>query len=234
MQAAQRQRIQSYRRVLDFLAMNAPPQPPANYAVQKQVLETVVEHLSDFTSEQVTGARLSKADSRRLAGLRRTLREHHLQPIARIARALLPDAIGIEKALKMPTRGMSSVQLADEADGVRGAIEPYTQVFLENGEPADFMEQLALAAKTLREAVMGKARNIGRHVGAKAGLEQELKRGRRAVDLLDAIVTRAFRGNGVVLAKWRAAKRVQDQRGPSVGTTAATADQNPAVPQTAA
>jgi hypothetical protein len=50
---------------------------------------------------------------------------------------------------------------------------------------------------------------VGRHVGGSAGLEIEIRRGRRVVDILDTIVRDAFRGNDEVLAKWRVAKRVQ-------------------------
>ena len=65
--------------------------------------------------------------------------------------------------------------------------------------------------------MLGKARNLGRQVGGRAGLEQEIKRGRRVVDVLDTIVKAAFRGDQDVLAKWRSAKRVRALPGPGAG-----------------
>jgi hypothetical protein len=46
-------------------------------------------------------------------------------------------------------------------------------------------------------------------VGARAGLAKEIKRGRRAVDVLDTIVKAAFRDDSNVLAEWRSAKRIR-------------------------
>jgi hypothetical protein len=214
---------------------NPLPQPPANFGVQKQELENVVAKLSDHRTEQVTGRRLSTAETRRQKELRRVLREDHLRPISKIARAMLSDATGIEKALKMPPDAISSITLADEADGVRRAVEPYAPVFVENGLPEDFLTQLERATVAVRESLLGRAASVGRHIGAKKGLEKELKRGRRAVDLLDAMVTFAFKKNPDVVARWRAAKRVQETTGPTVGATGGTADENlPATPTTSA
>jgi hypothetical protein len=57
--------------------------------------------------------------------------------------------------------------------------------------------------------MMGRARHLGRQVGARAGIGKEVSRGQRTVELLDTIVTTSFRGNENVLAKWQNARRIQ-------------------------
>lgn len=57
--------------------------------------------------------------------------------------------------------------------------------------------------------MLGKARSLGRQVGAGAGIDNEIRRGRRTVEVIDTIIQAAFRGDQNVLAKWRNARRVQ-------------------------
>ena len=223
MLARQKQQYESYLRVQDFLGQSAPPQPPANYAVQKATLDDVIAKLGSHSGDQSGGQKESRADAQRQRVSRRSLREDHLAPIAKIARALLKDAPGIERALKMPNPQIATLRLVGEATGMRTSVTPYAQVFIDNGRPADFLAQLDAAIEGLRGTVMGKARNVGRHVGAKAGMGQELARGRRAVDLLDAMVTSAFKGDADLLAKWRVAKRVQATPGGSSAPQAVAA-----------
>ena len=59
----------------------------------------------------------------------------------------------------------------------------------------------------------GRATQVGTKMAARAGLQVQLLRGRRAVERLDAIVRAAFRGDVATLTAWRAAKRVQQTPG---------------------
>lgn len=103
---------------------------------------------------------------------------------------------------------------------------PYAQLFVENGRPAGFLAQLDAAIEALRQAVLNRGRSVGKQVGARAGLGQELTRGRRCVRMLDAMVLDAFAGQADVIAKWKLAKRVQDLPGSSARATGGTADEN--------
>src|SRR5947207_15571367 len=94
---------------------------------------------------------------------------------------------------------------------MRAAATPYAPGFIEAGRPEDFLEQLDAAIEALRQSVLGKARTTGKHIGAKAGIGDEIKRGRQAVDNIDTVVKAAFRGKLDILAKWQAAKRLRLQ-----------------------
>ena len=216
--------IAMYQRVQDFLRESPPPVATAGYTVQKKTLDDTVARLTDHTTDQVAGRRLSRAETQRQKSLRRKLREEHLSPIAQIARATLPDVDGIGKALRLPNDNLATLKYVAEAKGMRAAATPYAAAFIEAGRPEDFLEQLDAAIEALRESVLGKARTTGKHIGAKAGIGEEIKRGRQAVDNIDTIVRAAFRGKLDTLAKWQAAKRLRLQpRGASAAATVAPA-----------
>jgi hypothetical protein len=234
MQARQKQVIEAYQRVQDFLAGNPAP-PPASYGTPKQLLDEVVARLTDHSTDQVAGGRLSRAETQRTKSLRNTLRELHLRPISKIAKASLRDAPGIERALKMPAPQLSTTQLVAEANGMRDAVAQYSPAFIKNGRPEDFIAKLNAAIEELRQSILGRARNVGKKVGAKEGMSQEIQRGREAVEMLDAIVTTSFASNRDVLAKWRIAKRIQSvPGGGGPAATGGTADENLAPARTAA
>jgi hypothetical protein len=56
---------------------------------------------------------------------------------------------------------------------------------------------------------LGKARELGRQVGAGAGIAMDFRRGRMVVDILDTIVRDGFYVDDDLLAEWRSAKRVR-------------------------
>lgn len=208
MLGTQKQAIEAYQRVQDFLALHPPPETPG-YIVQKKILDDVVTSLTDHSANQVVGLRLGRAEVPRQRELRRVLREEHLAPIAQIARTTLAEAPGIEKALRMPPYNLASMKLVAEAIAMRNAVEPYEKQFVEAGRPEGFLGQVDAAIEALRQSVLGKARHLGRQVGAGAGLQKDIRRGRRSVELMDAIVKAAFRGNQDVLAEWRVARRIR-------------------------
>ena len=225
MQARQKQVVEAYERVQDFLAANPAP-AGTSYGAPKELLDEVVKRLTEHRTDQVAGGRLRRGETKRTKALRASLRDLHLSPISKIARATLADAPGIEKALRMPAPQLSATKLIDEAKGMRDAAARYADVFVRNGRPEDFLARLDAAAEELRQSVLGKARYAGRRVGARAGLGQEIQRGRSAVQMLDAIVTTAFAQNMEVRAKWRIAKRIQGVPGGGIAATGGTAEEN--------
>jgi hypothetical protein len=193
MLARQKQVVEAYERVQDFLTANPAP-TGSDYGEPKAMLDDVVSRLRALRSNQAAGGRISKQETKVQRQLRTKLRNLHLRPISKIAKARLPEAPGIERALKMPEAEISTTKLIDEAHGMRNAAAPYVAEFVKYGRPGDFLERLDAAIDTLRGSLLGKARTTGITVGATAGLEQEIQRGRTAVE---------------ILAKWRMARRIK-------------------------
>ena len=208
MQAKEKEVIQSYRRVFAFLDEHPVP-PPATYAEPREMLDQVLANLGDHSTAQDFGRRVSKAEKRRQYRLAARLRRHHLYPISTIATAELRGIPGITEALRMPASHLGVEKLLAAAKAMREAADRYRPVFVKNGRAPDFLEQLAEATRELEATIGGHAKVVGTQVGARAGIAQEIRRGRLAVKMLDAIVRSAFEGNDVVLARWRTARRVK-------------------------
>jgi hypothetical protein len=207
MKGREKQAIESYQRVKTFLGVYPAP-APATYAGPEDVLDDVISQLTDHSSTQVLGTHLSQSEQRRQKSLMRKLREHQMRPIVAIAKSEIEAEPGIEKALRLPPKGISPVKLVAAAQAMREAAALFAPVFVKKGRPENFLEQLTAAIEAVTKSTSGRARILGTRVGAKAGIAQEVRRGRRAVEMLDSIVTPAFEGNDVVLAAWRAAKKV--------------------------
>jgi hypothetical protein len=208
MLAKQKQLIESYQRVQAFLQANPAP-APVSYGGPKEELDDVVAQLSGHSTEQVVGTRLSAAERSRQQSLCNKLRDHHLRPIVAIARATMADLPGIEKALRLPPKLLSVTKLVAEANAIKESVAQYEPAFVKNGRPVDFLAQLSAAIDAVSQCTMGRAQLVGRQVGAKAGIAQEARRGRHAVEMLDSIVRVAFEGNDVVMRTWEVAKRVK-------------------------
>jgi hypothetical protein len=204
----QKQIIEAYHRVQAFLA-DHPPSASPGCLKQKQAFDEIVASLDDHAVNQVFGRRTRHFEVGREQLLTTALREEHLAPISRIARAILADAPGIERALKMPAYYITTLRLIAEANAMRNAAALYEEQFVDAGRPAAFLEQLEAATETLRQCMLGKARNLGLQVGAGAGLEREIQRGRSVLEILDTIVRDAFHGNEQLLEEWRSARRVR-------------------------
>lgn len=224
MQITQKQRIEAYQRAQDFIAQHPLPEP--GYGEPKRLLDEVVARLTEHGADQASGIRLGKAEVQRTVALEAVLREQHLRPIAKIANATLKGMPGIDKATRMPKPSIAVTRLLAEAAAFREAAALYEETFVKNGRPADFLTHLDAAMDALRQAQLGKARNLGKRAGARAGLEDEITRGRAALEMLDALVTTRFTGNGEVLAKWRSARRIRFVTG-GVGGDAATQGSTP-------
>ena len=220
----EKQQVEAYERVQLFMTEHPAP-AGMSYERPRVVLNEVVTRLSGHSVDQAGGGRLSRAERQREKVLQRSVRAL-LNPISTIAKAELAQSPGIENALKMPKPGIGTTALIAEARAMREAVSQYSATFVDNGMPANFLEELDAAIEELRSAVIGKARNVGTKAGARAGIAQEVKRGRSAIQKLDAIVRTAFRGQKDVLAKWRVAKRVRALPGGGIPATGGTADEN--------
>lgn len=226
MLARQKQVIASFDRVRGWLNRNPLPDAPAKYPERRAELDEVVARLNALLRSQEGGQREVKDDTKRQETARKTLREKHLAPLSRRAKAVLPDEAEIQKSMEMPIVNLATAKLITVAGAMRDTAAKYEQLFVENGRPADFLAKLDAAIEAVRQTVLVKAQNVGRHVGAKEGLKQELRRARRCVRMLDAMVLDVFAGRADVIADWRVSKRVKETTGSSFRGTGGTADEN--------
>jgi len=127
MQARQKQLLESYERVRDFMRGHVPAKPSAVFVAKVAELEAFVSRLHTLLSDQVTGRKESRDDTARTQLARRYLRERHLKPISKIAKAALgldPTAL---KTLALPSFRLTNTRLLTEATGVQAAAVKYEQ-----------------------------------------------------------------------------------------------------------
>jgi hypothetical protein len=221
----QKQIIDAYLRMQRFLATYL-AMLPANYAKAKEAFDQVIARLINLSVAQVDGIRQSVGETMRLAALVTDLRDDHLWPLVTTARAHAAEIPGIEKVLVMPDGSLAALYQLAQAKQIRDAARPYAETFVKFGLEPDFMEQLSAAIEKVNAAVGGRAEKVGTHIGARAGIEKELKRGRNAVVALDRYVKKALKGNTEALAEWDAAKRIQALPG---GSSESAPESKPAV-----
>jgi hypothetical protein len=225
MKNRQKQVIEALQRVQDFLALYPPINPAPKFAETRGALDASVKRILELTGDEYVGQRSKRDSTREQEKLRKTLLKEHLTPISRIAKAILPSDPTIQKALAMPKQQLGSTRLATVGSAMRKAAAPYESMFVDADRPADFLARLDGAIAALRGSLVGRARNVGLHVGARKGLVQELRSARKSVQMLDAMVEDAFLGNAEVLARWRVAKRIQELP-TAPRATGGTADEN--------
>lgn len=186
-----------------------------SYTDARQTLDDAVRRLFEFAGAQVSGQELSRAELRGQRQQVRRMVNEHMRPIVTIAKAQIePNSDDrLPAALRLPKLPTSMVKMLQACDGMIEEARPFEAVFVRHGLPADFLAEFTAARNDLQRALGGRATLIGLHVAAREGLAVEVRRGRRAVARLDAIVRAAFGTDTVVLAAWGAAKRLRRQPG---------------------
>jgi hypothetical protein len=219
MQTTQGKTLQSLRAVQDFLDTYADRLGPSLQTGKRKQLDEAVIDLAATHAKQSASVTNAKSLTARQAALRKVLLNDHMKPIARIARADLPDTPEV-RPLLMP-RGRPSIErLAGHAYGMAQTASQFSATFIKSGLPDDFVAQLVATADAMLAAVDARTQQRGDLTGATQSLKDKLGRARRIVGVLDAFVQTAAKGDSFLLGKWNSVKRVNGVGG---GTQAGTA-----------
>jgi hypothetical protein len=203
-----RSTLSSFQRVQEFLSQHPLVDAPATLGAQATELSDVIARLSSQSVDQEAGSRFVRVHAESQRKLRATLYTDHMQPIARVAREIF-GVSGMDKAFRLPKNVKVNQTLLAAAGAMALAAEKTQDVFVKHGLPQDFIEQLKAAASALDAARNAKTESIRRSVTATAAVKDQLKRGRKAVRLLDAILSPRLAKDPELLAAWRSAKRVR-------------------------
>ena len=206
-----------FRRVQEFLAAHPFADAPANLGRQASELDAVVSQLSQDALDQEAGHRLTKAETKHQKGLRAALWDRQMLPIARVAREVFGKS-GVDKALTMPKKAVKHEAVINAARAMAEAAAQQSAVFVEHGLSNDFVAQLNQAANDLDTALKSRDTTRRRRLTATAGVAQQLKRGRRAVRLLNAILQPRLAQDPELLSAWESVRRVKSA--PSFATVA--------------
>ncbi|GAC1693113.1 MAG: hypothetical protein NVS9B3_11430 [Gemmatimonadaceae bacterium] len=218
MNARQQQILATFRDVVRFLRQHPPTAAPPAYTAALSDLRAATRELAAAAAEQRVAIRLRKQETARLRSLHQRLRTQQLQPIARVARALdgainIPPGIG--QLLAAPKKRVRTAFLVIVARTVAEAAAPYVDSLEYNGISRGLLDELKATADTLEATVDSRGGLGGRRAAATAAVRDQIARGRRAVQLLDAHVRPQYSADPVLLHAWSAAKRTHALRGGS-------------------
>lgn len=108
----------------------------------------------------------------------------------------------------MPRNARVNQKILAAAGAMAEATEKQKDVLLRHGLPPDLIERLRSGAAAVATAQNARTESSRRHVTATAAVNEQVKRGRRAVRLLNAILQPRLAKDPDLLAAWRSAKRV--------------------------
>ena len=227
MLSSQKQVLESFRRVQGFLAAH-PLESPATYGAPEGMLADAFSELSTQLAAQESAKRLRRAGTQEVGTLVKELREQHLLPITAIARATLKGSPGIDAATRMPPSDLALERLLNVAAAFAKAVEPYQQVFVDHGRPADFVARLDAAVAALQAAMVKRIDHVRGRIAATAEIARTIRKGQAAVRMLDATIKATFADNEAVVTEWNTVRRVQALPGGGINSPAAV----PTVPVT--
>lgn len=201
-----------FRRVEEFLAAHNLEEGSATLGKQAAELKDVVEQLSRQSLDQEAGFRLTKAQTKHQRELRQQLWERHMLPIALVAREVF-GIEGLDRALKLPPVSSPNERVVSAAGAMAEAAARQEPVFIEHGLAPDFAAQLRSAAAELATVMGTRDGNQRRQVEATAAVRVLVRRGRRALRLLNAVVRPRLAHDQGLLAAWDTVRSVKDVGG---------------------
>ncbi|HXC24297.1 MAG TPA: hypothetical protein VNU46_00170 [Gemmatimonadaceae bacterium] len=193
--------------------------PSSGLTAQITGLKAAIDSADAEATNQTSGTVQQALDQRN--ALRDNLRSAHLEPILHVARVLEKTNPGLPKLVNM--RSARTAQgLLNAAQAALRDLPPYKDLFVTQGLPTDFLDQLqtAVAAfqnagNTVREIKVAK-------IQSRTGLATALEQGDNCTRIIGAIIRRAAPSdpNGqTFLSGWEAASHLKRDKSSSTGTT---------------
>jgi hypothetical protein len=122
----------------------------------------------------------------------------------------------------MPPRSFKGQAFLASANAMADAAAMHKDALLERGLPADFLEQFQASLATLAASRNDRGKNHAERQGATKGLAVQVKKGRSVLNVLDALVQRALRGNETLLATWQGSRAIRRRPGAAPTTSSTT------------
>jgi hypothetical protein len=205
--AQQIRKFDMLRRVQQFLDDFAVKLFAATAAAARTALDQLVDDMRANEAEQASNTLNAKSQTAAQEALRRELVQDHMRPVALIAAAHLRDVPEF-KALQVPKVGVKAAVLVTDANAMAEAAKPYQQVFVGNGRPATFADDLVAAAAAVRASIDARGKSIATKAAARDGLKATATRAHSVLRFLDAQVKSAAADDPKILAAWNSAKRI--------------------------
>ena len=203
----------SLTRSENYLGTHAAALGVISTSAGQQQLAAANAAIAAFGHEQSAADRTIAGQGSTERALANDLKSQHMVPIASFARARLRGAPGFA-SLTRPFGRLEVPHLIRAARTMATEVSQHIDEFIAGGFPPYFVAELTGSANALEGARAAAASAKGKRVGSREGIARELKAGREAVKMLDAVITRHLATNPSLLAEWKQVQRVTLKRGP--------------------
>jgi hypothetical protein len=218
MKSRQEARLTALQRIQGFLDANADALGTVNKATSRGALDQAVTALEQAAAKQGEAQTTATSRTKLKDALREELRLQHMQPIAAIATKKLTTTPLIVD-LRLPVRRISDAGLIAAGTAMANAAGQYTQTFLDQQLPKEFIAELQASVAALQQAVVARDLEVAQVRQATQGVVDKLTIASTDVHILNALVVKQLKGKTDLLAAWRQTKRVKAKPGVPTGTT---------------
>jgi hypothetical protein len=200
--------LASLKKISEFNAAHGADFTPGGQGAKLfATVSLVVNKFEQQGGAQVSGTNLARSGTATKAVAYHLLHDD-LVHISETAHGMAATVPGLDKKFRMPRSGGDQA-LLNAARAFRIDAEPLKAQFIAFEMPADFLDQLDAAIAQFDAALKTQTDGTEGHVGATAGLDQNLADALAAVRQLTPLVRNKYRANPSVLAEWETARHTE-------------------------
>lgn len=207
MRSTQVKSLDAGRRVQGFLDTHADAVGRVVPPTLRAELDRAVANISAFRAEQGAMSKAAHGETEHQRVLKEDVYKRVLLPIARIARVarrVTPDF----PTLSVMANTKRTSDFVAQAATVVDAAAKQNQVFVNNGLPGDFADQVKAIVAQINASVDVRARYLSRRFAATKALEAAEVAVRDTIGVLDGVITPLLEGDAALLGDWNASKRI--------------------------
>jgi hypothetical protein len=172
MTAAQKARLNALQRMQKFLDDHADALGTISKSTSRTDLDAAVAGLEQFGAQQEAAQTEATSRTKLTHIAREDLRLNHMQPIAMIARKKLSQTGAIQD-LALPKKSVSDQTLVQKGLAMVNVAAQYSQVFIDQQLPADFIAQLQAAVDAVKQAVLAQGVARAQEVNGTNGVKAQ-------------------------------------------------------------
>jgi hypothetical protein len=201
-----RRKLTMVSRVRDFCRAN--PSDAPGYTEALQQLEERLARAEALATQQDSGVLTERGSTKGKSVLRDAIRENHLRHMVRIARGAASVNPELPKRIRLPDKRVNGTTFIAKARAMMEQATPYKDLFIQDGLPATFLEDLATALNEYESTISGQYLGAAMHVGAVAELPQLGKELMQLVRRFDGLNLLRFQKDPEKRGAWLAARNV--------------------------
>jgi len=193
-------------------------------------LEAAIVALTDAgtTQERLRVAALERTAT--TSRVRKELWSLRMVPVVTVARTAAPNDPDLAADVRMPDSRRNDERLLASAQAMAQAIESKQQLFIDNGLPPNFFDQLVATTTTLRQLIDERGSTRALRKGSTAAVIAAVVEGRKVLRLLNNTLTVSV-PSSTIAQGWASAKHVIQGNRPSTiaSETTPVAHESPVV-----